>query len=911
MTPSAKLEIRKSGAVYQTFPLGNACITIGRAPDNGLCLSDDLSVSRYHAQVAWTANQFVITDVGSSDGTYVNGVRIPAQSPHRLNHGDQIRIGTQFELQFLSESAPAYSAPAQVSHPYAAGPSPGQGPVGPQRTILGLDPAAVAPPIAFQGQQLNFQGRSEFSMGRDPANDMVIDHPSVSRVHAQIRLEGGNYTIYDLNSTNGTFVNGQQVWGNRRLVVNDNIRVGPTSLVFQLNQTLLRTNEEGNLRIDAIGINKQIRKDLNLLNNISLSILPREFVAIAGVSGGGKSTLVDSLNGFRPATSGTVLVNNIDLYRNFNAYRTEIGYVPQKDIVHTELTVEQALDFAAQLRMPADTTRAERKQRVDEVLRELGLTHRREVPIYSLSGGQLKRVSIGVELLTKPSLFFLDEATSGLDPGTESELMQLLRELADQGRTILLITHATDNVMLCDQVIFMARGGNLAYFGPPQEALAYFGVKRFNEIYRLVENELSPEQWHQRYLQSPQYQTYVLQRQQGLDPQHRQSRAAPNKRLPVPGARVKRISGLGQFLILSKRNIAILMRDRIGLALMLAVAPMLGLLDFAAWPRVLLDKGPKGDPSLTISMLFTMVLIAVMVGGLATMREVVKEIDIYRRERIIGLQILPYVMSKVWVAVLLALYQGVIFILFKALAVDIPKDGPTLFAMFITMFLVTIGGMLMGLLGSAVSPNQSVAPMIVLVFIVPQILFGGGVLPVKTFGPAGQFLNTLTLTKWPFESLVTITDFGTDVAEDPFWTEPTEQCESEPSDKITQCISEKRDELRKDTAKTYQCAGERVFKDCKFPGIEKFYKPEIDQEEPAEPAEQTPEAIEQHQKDVVDFRVTRDRAISEAEGNINGLYDKFGQAFKVDVPGHWIVLTVYNLVVLGLIFSVQKIKDLL
>jgi ABC-type multidrug transport system ATPase subunit len=910
MTPSAKLEIRKSGAVFQTFPLGNACITIGRAPDNGLCLSDDLSVSRYHAQVAWTANQFVITDVGSSDGTYVNGVRIPAQSPHRLNHGDQIRIGTQFELQFLSETAPVYSAPPSVSPPYLSGPN--QGPVGPQKTIIGLDPAPAAPPIAFQGQQLNFQGRSEFSMGRDPANDMVIDHPSVSRFHAQIRLEGGNYTLYDLNSTNGTFVNGQQVWGNRRLVVNDNIRVGPTSLVFQLNQTLLRTNEEGNLRIDAIGINKQIRKDLNLLNNISLSILPREFVAIAGVSGGGKSTLVDSLNGFRPATSGTVLVNNIDLYRNFNAYRTEIGYVPQKDIVHTELTVEQALDFAAQLRMPVDTTRAERKQRVDEVLRELGLTHRRDVPIYSLSGGQLKRVSIGVELLTKPSLFFLDEATSGLDPGTESELMQLLRELADQGRTILLITHATDNVMLCDQVIFMARGGNLAYFGPPQEALAYFGVKRFNEIYRLVENELSPEQWHQRYLQSPQYQTYVLQRQQGLDPQHRQSRAAPNKRLPVPGARVKRISGLGQFLILSKRNIAILMRDRIGLALMLAVAPMLGLLDFAAWPKKLLARD-GGNPSLTISMLFTMVLIAVMVGGLATMREIVKEIDIYRRERIIGLQILPYVMSKVWVAILLAFYQGIIFILFKALAVDIPKDSESLLGLFITMFLVTVGGMLMGLLGSAVSPNQSVAPMIVLVFIVPQILFGGGVLPVKTFGPPGQFLNTLTLTKWPFESLVTITNFGTDVAEDPYWTEPPKQCESEPSAKeISDCITKKREELKDDTTKTFKCAGENVFKTCSFPGILKFYKPEIDQEEPPAPEDPTnQEAARQHQEDVLAFKLKRDSAILNAEGNINGLYDNFSQAFKVDVPGHWIILTVYNLIVLGLIFLVQKIKDLL
>ncbi|WP_216086725.1 ATP-binding cassette domain-containing protein [Halothece sp. PCC 7418] len=129
---------------------------------------------------------------------------------------------------------------------------------------------------------------------------------------------------------------------------------------------------------------------------MSLSINQREFVVVAGVSGGGKSTLMDALNGSRPATSGTVLVNAMDLYQNYNAYRSQIGYVPQKDIVHTDLTVHEALDFAAQLRMPTDTTVQERQQRLDEVLEELRLTHRRDVPIKALSGGQLKRVSIGL-----------------------------------------------------------------------------------------------------------------------------------------------------------------------------------------------------------------------------------------------------------------------------------------------------------------------------------------------------------------------------------------------------------------------------------------------------------------------------------------------------------------------------------
>ncbi|MEM9136237.1 MAG: FHA domain-containing protein [Cyanobacteria bacterium P01_F01_bin.42] len=886
-----QVEVIRSGVVQQSIALNQPYVTIGRAPDNSLCLSDDLSVSRYHAQIAQTADECLITDVGSSDGTYLNGQRLSPQVPRRLSSGDVVTMGTEFTLKFIAPHTSSQPAVSIGTQPQS-------------KTVLGADVEFHDQAANQPAQELDLQGKDEFRVGRDPTNDLVIDHPSVSRFHSHIRLDNGAHTIYDLTSTNGTYVNGQQVLGQRRLVVGDNIRIGPTSVVFQLNQTLLRTNEEGNLRLDALGLNKRIRRDLNLLNNISLSILPREFVAIAGVSGGGKSTLMDSLTGFRPATSGSVLVNEIDLYRHFNAYRAQIGYVPQKNIVHMELTVEQALDYAAQLRMPADTTRAERKQRVDEVLRELNLSERRSLPIYSLSGGQLKRVSIGVELLTKPSLFFLDEATSGLDPGTETELMQLLRELADQGRTILLITHATENVMLCDQVVFMARGGNLAYYGPPQEALNYFEVQRFNEIYRRVENELSPEEWQQRYLQSSSYQKYVLNRQQGLQASSgSRPQSAAQRNQPKPGASVKRVSGLRQFVILSKRNIAILIRDRISLALMLLVAPLLGLLDFVAWPKVLFASTEAGNPALAISMLFTMVLIAVMVGGLATMREIVKELDIYRRERIIGLQIAPYVMSKVWVALLLALYQSVIFILFKALAVDIPTDPGSLLSLYITIALATIGGMLMGLLGSAVSPNQSVAPMIVLIFVVPQILFGGGVLPVNTFGAAGQTLNTLALTKWPFEALMTITDFGTDVAEDKCW----------------QLSEDERDDLDNDQKGNCKCLGPNLFKQCKFPGVNEHYDPVIDQEEPPKPPEpdslaeqeQYAEALEAWSDDLGEFRTKYNGAIASAEGNIAKLKENFGQAFKVSVSGHWATLAIYNLIVLGLTLLVQKLKDFL
>ncbi len=239
-----------------------------------------------------------------------------------------------------------------------------------------------------------------------------------------------------------------------------------------------RFGESEGMRVEALHLNKWVRKNLNLLQDISLIYQPREFIVVVGQSGGGKSTLVDAIAGYRPATHGKVLVNNLDIYQNFDAIRNEIGYVPQRDIIHMELTVYQALDFAAQLRMPKDTTKEERHQRIMEVLNELDLTHRKDVQVSGLSGGQQKRVSIGVELLTRPGLFFLDEPTSGLDPGTETSFMHLMRRLADQGRTIIMVTHATKNVMLADKVVFLARGGYLAWFGPPDEALAYFDKYR-------------------------------------------------------------------------------------------------------------------------------------------------------------------------------------------------------------------------------------------------------------------------------------------------------------------------------------------------------------------------------------------------------------------------------------------------
>jgi ABC-type multidrug transport system ATPase subunit len=590
------------------------------------------------------------------------------------------------------------------------------------------------------------------------------------------------------------------------------------------------------LNVDVIRLNKWVRKDLNILQDISVAFKPREFIVVVGQSGGGKSTFVDAVAGYRPATPPSrVFVNDIDIYTHFDAIRNDIGFVPQKDIIHMELTVYQALDYAAQLRMPADTSKEERHRRVMEVLEDLDLTHRKDVQISGLSGGQQKRVSIGVELITKPGLFFLDEPTSGLDPGTETALMQLMRRLADQGRTIILITHATKNVMLADKVIFLARGGYLAWFGPPDEALEYFdqyrserdrraGKIEFDEIYAILDSPSSgkPEDWAKRYRENKAYQNYVLKPLEGKLSTG-QAIAAPGPEKTVRKTRSPRprqVSALSQFLILSARNVKILTRDRFALGLMLATAPLVSLLDVIL--ALLLGRNPfafsDGQMANVMITLFLLTIYGVMVGGISQMREIVKEQDVYKRERLVNLQILPYVLSKVWVAALLGLYQAAVYTIVHYLAFDMPGGVVEFFQVYITMTLATIAGMMLGLFASALAPTASSAPLLVIILMLPQIVLGGALIPIP------GFVSAPTSTRWAFEALMGITGPGSDIAADICWALP-------PDVREAMTIEDK-------LANGCRCMGLNMLKEesCNYPGLAEFYNPAIEEPPPVEPA---------------------------------------------------------------------------
>src|SRR5437763_5777979 len=340
---------------------------------------------------------------------------------------------------------------------------------------------------------------------------VVLSHPQVSGRHARLEQVHGGYRIIDVGSTNHVYVNTQRIT-NQLLQPGDEIRIGPYKFTYTGTQ-LTQQDESHVVRIDALHLQKVGSKHTILINDISIAIPPRKFVALVGGSGAGKSTLMDALNGLRPAQKGLVLYNGQDYYRHLAAFSTQLGYVPQEDIIHRDLTVERALYYTARMRLPEDFTQTQIKQRIEEVLEDVDMKHRRGLLVSKLSGGQRKRVSIALELLANPSVFFLDEPTSGLDPGLDRKMMFLLRRLADKGHTIVLVTHATNNINACDYICFLAQGGRLVYFGPPEEAKKFFNKTDFAEIYSALEpseeNPNIPTEAEQRFKASPYYQQYV------------------------------------------------------------------------------------------------------------------------------------------------------------------------------------------------------------------------------------------------------------------------------------------------------------------------------------------------------------------------------------------------------------------
>lgn len=811
-------------------------------------------------------------------------------------------------------------------------------------------------------------------IGRHPSNVVVVNHPLASRYHAVIERVGARFRLRDLQSAHGTFVNGRRVGEDVWLQDKDEIQIAAVTLIFQ-DAGVVQPAEMSGIRLDAIHLEKRYSSRITILKELSLSIYPSEFVAIVGASGTGKTALLGALSGFNLANGpqSQVLVNGRNLYTHMDQYRTMIGYVPQGDIIHRELTVYQALDYAAQLRMADDTSSRERRRRIMEVIEELNLERYRDARITALSGGHRSRVSIGVELLTQPNLFFLDEVTSGLDPGGEREMMELLRQQADCGRTVVLVTHATRSVMLCDQVVFLTRGGYLAYYGPPNEALEYFERYRtpedrryksgieFDDIYHLLEKRGTPEEWVERFRHSQQYRTYIVERLQTLKDHKIARQPLPS----VKEGRNGRVSAFRQFSILSRRNLRIIVQDRVARALMLLVAPLLALTDFV-WGKQMFDI-VEGSAAQVITMMFMMALVGVLAGSLGSVREIVKEENVYRRERAVVLGLVPYVMSKVWVGLILAAYQATIFVIAKKLFVDPQFLGDWGYpAMYLTVFLCTLSGYLIGLLISSVSRNQNMAFLLAVMVLVSQFLFAGALLPRNLILVGniriGEILSAAVPARWAFDSLVRISGVGEDVSADPCWQLPRED----------------RNDLTQEDKERLgcRCMGTQMFEQCYFPGIrnpdiyDENTRAALASEPPVKPPtptsyptftpyptltpfptpgthsdqesytknreqqgqeyqklreeqgeeyralteiqfEQYQATVEQYGEDLRAWESDREKAVGGAEGMVDGIYTYYEPSLTADVGISWLALGGIAVVCLGLTLLSQKRKEVI
>ena len=362
--------------------------------------------------------------------------------------------------------------------------------------------------------KIDLSTKSEFTIGRDPNCDIVIDNPQVDLVNTRIFHDDEVYYIEDVNSANGLKINGKKV--KNKILENYDTFMLPGAVYMFVNNTLLQSISNDGIRIDVRHIYKQVKdfethKNIYLVNDVSLTINQGEYVAIVGGSGAGKSTFLDCVNGRRPMTSGKIYYDLNNYYEFFDSYQKIVGYVPQSDIMHTDLSVYKTLYYYAQIKMYHHLNKTQLNELILKVLTEVSLLEKKDVIVSSLSGGQKKRVSIAMELLANPKVIFLDEPTSGLSPDLDYELMTLLKKLKDQGKTIIIITHNMENVDKCDKIAFLGKGGKLCYFGKPSEIFKYFGVKKYGQIFSLLQDSKNVDLYVEKLKNSESYQKMMAE----------------------------------------------------------------------------------------------------------------------------------------------------------------------------------------------------------------------------------------------------------------------------------------------------------------------------------------------------------------------------------------------------------------
>ncbi len=735
---SAYLSFRWDTTEDHYFSISKEVTLIGRDPASDLDIPPALNyVSGRHIEIRKRLGEYEIVDLDSTNGTLLNGNWLTPNQATPLHDGDIIRMG---DPAFGVSTGFTFHAPS-IAHPL-------QGFSGHMDSATILEQPVI-------------------SIGRSPENTIPLNSPIVSRFHARVEKKAEGDSIIDNRSLNGTYVNGTRVTS-ATLTNGDQIKIGPFILLYQDSQ-LTRYDSQG-MRVDVVDLSNEYdtrQGKVRFMDGINFSVKPREFIAIVGGSGAGKTTLMNALIGLKPA-DGKVLLNGQDFYEDVEQFRPQMGYVPQTDILHTSLTVEQALTYTAQLRMPPDTSKKEHATRITEALETVSMNNKftRAARIKNLSGGQRKRVSIASELLADPKLFYLDEPTSGLDPGLEKKMMFTLRRMADQGRTVILITHATANIIQVDHVAFLSQG-KLVYFGPPQEALEFFGVSEFADIYEQIDKRGA--EWKQTFEHgNPKfYQKHVLERFKDRQVAVVKEKAGKAKQ------GIKRF--FQQLSVLTRRALKIQTADMLTLGLMVALYP------FTATLQLLIASSDVliGDPAIftdpvraaltlvhsyaplidTRIFVFITGLEAVLIGLYVPSNELILERSVYLRERMVNLKVVPYLVSKMVVFGLFAVIQCLLYLAVLSIGVRLPETGiyfPAPVEIYITVLITMLASIGIGLFVSSLARSPEMGMYILVMMLFFQFFFAGIIFDLRD--KPVENLSYLTNTRWAMVALGTTVD---------------------------------------------------------------------------------------------------------------------------------------------------------
>ena len=653
-------------------------LIVGKGSEANVKL-DNERISRNHLQLVYNSEGSLhVTDLGSTNGTFLNGFKLVAGEDKLLKPKDKLQLS-------------------------------------------GVNGILIVVEKANNSKELNthtdifekLKRKRQITIGRNSDCDIILDSETVSRYHASVRiLKDGTYSIKDLGSRNGTFINGKKVKGITKISLTDKIYIGRHQL--SLRGEAKDLSEE--LAITAIGIEKTYSNGVKALKRMDLSVPSKSLLAVMGPSGCGKSTLLKALNGDTPATRGKVLLFGQELLSNYDYLKTQIGYVPQDDIVHQQLTVEECMYYTSKIRLDKPSDK-KIDDKINQILKDLNISHIKHNLISEISGGQRKRVSIAVELLTDPLILFLDEPTSPLDPQTVEDFLGILKKLSERGTTVVMVTHKPEDLEYMDEVIFMAEGGSITYYGDSKKYKQYFNVETAVAVFTQISGATA-NQWIKKYL-NPRPLTQTTSQDFNV-------KSNSNTSLFL------------QYYWLTMRYFRIKTNDKINSAIMLLQAPIIAILIC-----LIFDEISSG-------VLFMIAISSIWLGTQNAAREIVSEKAIYKRERMFNLDIFPYLLSKITVLTFFTIIQSFLFICILSIGYgnNIVSVNNAVDAFF-WMSFISVAATFLGLLLSASVNTTEKAMTIVPLILIPQIMLAG--LITKVSSPLVEFLSYLTLSRWGVE----------------------------------------------------------------------------------------------------------------------------------------------------------------